>query len=136
MLLIVQIVLVLAVILVSLVLMRGGANARHLAVRRIMLMVFALAAALSIFFPDVLTRVASFLGVGRGTDLVLYATIVCFFVFMATTYQRFRTMENSVTALSRRIALDEAPKPWVSADFELTESRTDGDQQPKEAPRS
>lgn len=136
MLLIVQIVLVLAVILVSLVLMRGGANARHLAVRRIMLMVFALAAVLSIFFPGVLTQVAGFLGVGRGTDLVLYATIVCFFVFMATTYQRFRTMENSITALSRRIALDEAPKPWLSGDLALTESLTDQEQQPKEAPSS
>lgn len=136
MLLIVQIVLVLAVILVSLVLMRGGANARHLAVRRIMLMIFALAAALSIFFPGVLTQVAVFLGVGRGTDLVLYATIVCFFVFMATTYQRFRTMETSVTALSRRIALDEAPKPWISAESEVAEQLTGMDQQSKDVPRS
>lgn len=93
--------------------MRGGVNARHLAVRRIMLMIFAVAAALSIFFPDTLTQVAAFLGIGRGTDLVLYATIVCFFVFMATTYQRFRNMETSITSLSRRIALDEAPRPWT-----------------------
>lgn len=117
MLLIVQIALVVAVIVVSLAMMRGGVNARHLAVRRIMLMIFAVAAALSIFFPDTLTRVAGFLGIGRGTDLVLYATIVCFFVFMATTYQRFRNMETSITSLSRRIALDEAPRPWaVDAD--------------------
>ena len=115
MIIIVQIVLVIAVILVSLVLMRGGSNARHLAIRRVMLMVFAVAAALSIFFPETLTRVASYLGVGRGTDLVLYATIVCFFVFMSTTYQRFRTMETTLTKLSRRIALDEAEKP-VSAE--------------------
>lgn len=94
--------------------MRGGVNARHLALRRIMLMIFAVAAALSIFFPDALTQVASFLGIGRGTDLVLYAMIVCFFVFMATTYQRFRNMETSITTLSRRIALDEAAKPWAA----------------------
>ena len=74
MLLIVQIVLVIAVILVSVAMMRGGVNARHLALRRIMLMIFAMAAALSIFFPDALTRVAGFLGIGRGTDLVLYAS--------------------------------------------------------------
>ncbi len=116
MLLIVQIVLVLAVILVSLVLMRGGSNARHLAIRRVLLMVFAIAAALSIFFPEMLTKVATFLGVGRGTDLVLYATIVCFFVFMSTTYQRFRVMETTMTKLSRRIALDETEKPLVDRD--------------------
>jgi len=124
MLLIVQIVLVLAVILVSLALMRGGSNARHLAIRRVLLMVFAVAAALSIFFPAMLTRVAAFLGVGRGTDLVLYGTIVCFFVFMSTTYQRFRVMETTLTKLSRRIALDEAEKPGA------VDRQVPGDTQP------
>lgn len=112
MLFIVQIVLVIAVILGSLVLMRGGANAHHLAIRRILLLGFALVAALSIFFPVVLTRVAQAFGIGRGTDLVLYALIVCFLVFMASTAQRYRRMEESMTKLARRIALDETPRPW------------------------
>ena len=108
---IVQVALVLAVIIVSLALMRGGSNARHLAIRRIMLVLFACVAALSIFFPELLTRVARVLGIGRGTDLVLYGLIVSFMVFMATTYQRFRHMESTLTKLSRRIALDETPPP-------------------------
>ncbi|MGA7203856.1 MAG: DUF2304 domain-containing protein [Specibacter sp.] len=108
----VQIVLVLAVILVSVALMRGGSNARHLAIRRIMLVLFACVAAFSVFFPTALTHLARLLGIGRGTDLVLYALIVSFLVFMATTYQRFRHLENTLTLLARRIALDEAPRPW------------------------
>src|SRR6185312_4642520 len=104
---IVQIALVLAVVLVSLTLMRGGSNARHLAIRRIMLMLFALIAALSIFFPQLLTHVARFFGIGRGTDLVLYGLVVSFLVYMATTYQRFRQMETTLTKLSRRVAIDE-----------------------------
>ena len=98
MLIFVQIALVLAVIIVSVALMRGGSNARHLAV-------------LSIFFPGLLTSVAGFFGVGRGTDLVLYGTIVSVLVFMSTTYQRFRQMEISMTKLARRIAIDEVPRP-------------------------
>ncbi len=113
MLILIQILLVLAVVLVSLVLMRGGSNARHLAIRRIMLMLFAVTAALSIFFPNLLSTVATWFGIGRGTDLVLYALIVSFLVFMATTYQRHRQMEVSITKLARRIALDEARKPWT-----------------------
>lgn len=113
---IVQLVLVVAVILVSLALMRGGSNARHLAIRRLLLVVFAFAAATSIFIPDLLTRVAQFLGIGRGTDLVLYALIFCFFVFMSTTYQRFRQSEFALTRLARRLALDEAPRPWLDED--------------------
>ena len=108
---IVQVALVLAVIVVSLALMRGGSNARHLAIRRIMLVLFACVAAFSIFFPELLTHVARLLGIGRGTDLVLYGLIVSFMVFMATTYQRFRHMESTLTKLSRRIALDETPPP-------------------------
>ena len=108
---IVQIVLVLAVVVMSLALMRGGSNARHLAIRRIMLVLFALVAAFSIFFPELLTRVARLLGIGRGTDLVLYGLVVSFLVFMATTYQRFRHMEATLTKLSRRIALDEVGHP-------------------------
>ena len=122
---IVQIVLILAVVLVSLALMRGGSNARHLAIRRIMLMLFALVAAFSVFFPGILTSIANFFGIGRGTDLVLYALIVSFLVFMATTYQRFRGLESSLTLLSRRIALDEARRPWEEA------ARPTDDGQPK-----
>ena len=92
--------------------MRGGTNARHLAIRRILVVVFAAGAAFSIFFPEVLTSVANFLGIGRGTDLVLYAMVVSFLVFMATTYQRFRQLEVSLTRLSRRVALDDAERPW------------------------
>jgi small membrane protein len=115
---IVQVALVLAVIIVSLALMRGGSNARHLAIRRIMLVLFACVAALSIFFPELLTRVARVLGIGRGTDLVLYGLIVSFMVFMATTYQRFRHMESTLTKLSRRIALDETPPPGKDESLE------------------
>jgi hypothetical protein len=111
MLIVVQIALVLAVIIVSLALMRGGSNARHLAIRRMLLIVFAVVAVLSIFFPGMLSSVANFFGVGRGTDLVLYGTIVTVLVFMSTTYQRFRHMEISLTKLARRIAIDEVPRP-------------------------
>ncbi|PSS42732.1 MULTISPECIES: DUF2304 domain-containing protein [Arthrobacter] len=108
---VVQIALVIAVVIVSLALMRGGSNARHLAIRRLMLALFACVAVFSIFFPELLTMVARSLGIGRGTDLVLYGLIVSFLVFMATTYQRFRQLESMVTKLSRRIALDETPAP-------------------------
>ncbi len=109
---IVQIALVLSVIVVSLTLMRGGSNARHLAIRRLMLIVFALIAVSSIFFPQLLSHVARFFGIGRGTDLVLYGLVVSFLVFMATTYQRFRQMETTMTKLSRRLALDEVNRTF------------------------
>jgi len=109
---IVQIALVLAVIIGSVALMRGGSNARYLAIRRILLLLFAGIAVFSVFFPFALTRLARFLGIGRGTDLVLYAFIVGFLVTMATTNHRFRQLEKTITELSRHIALEDAGKPW------------------------
>ena len=47
------------------------------------------------------------MGVGRGTDVVLYALVVAFLSFAGTTYVRFRDMETNYTRLARRIALDE-----------------------------
>lgn len=109
---IIQIVLIVSVILISLALMRGGSNARHLAIRRLILGIFAILSVLSIFFPNLLTKVAGWFGIGRGTDLVLYGMVVILLIFMATTYQRYRSMEISLTKLARRIAIDETPKPW------------------------
>lgn len=110
---IVQIALVIAVVIVSVGLMRGGSNARNLAIRRMMLVFFAFVAAFSVFFPVALTKLAQLLGIGRGTDLVLYALIVSFLVFVASTNHRFRQLEKSITRLSRHVALEEAEKPWL-----------------------
>lgn len=112
MIIIVQVVLVLVVFFFSSMLIRGGSNAKHMAVRRIMVLLFAVSAVLSIFFPGILTQLARLVGVGRGTDLMLYAFIVSFLVYMSTTHQRFRQTETTLTKLSRRIALDEAERPW------------------------
>ncbi|MDR6413843.1 DUF2304 domain-containing protein [Pseudarthrobacter sulfonivorans] len=112
MIIIVQVVLVLVVFFFSSMLIRGGSNAKHMAVRRIMVLLFAVSAVLSIFFPAILSQMARLVGVGRGTDLMLYAFIVSFLVYMSTTHQRFRQTETTLTKLSRRIALDEAERPW------------------------
>jgi small membrane protein len=75
--------------------------------RRVALIVFVLFAVASVLFPDVWNALAKLVGVGRGTDLLLYVLIVVFLGFMATSYLRFRGLEFQITQLARRIALDE-----------------------------
>jgi small membrane protein len=103
----IQVLLIVVVILVVARLFRSR-GARAQAIRRIGLVVFAAFAAVSILFPDVWSRLAQLVGVGRGTDLVLYALVVAFLSFTVTTYLRFRELEYRYTKLARRIALDEA----------------------------
>jgi hypothetical protein len=78
-------------------------------VRRLGLIVLAALAVYSIVDPSrTWTRLANWLGIGRGADLILYGLVVAFLGFVVTTYKRFRAMETRYTRLARRIALDEA----------------------------
>jgi small membrane protein len=109
----IQLVLIGVVILTAVRLLRGR-GARTQAVRRLGLMLFAALAVWSILFPSIWNRIAKVVGVGRGTDMVLYALVVAFLSFTLTTYLRFRDFEARYTKLARRLALDESGPPQPS----------------------
>jgi small membrane protein len=106
----IQLVLIGVVIGFAVRLLRGR-GARTQAVRRVGLLLFAALAVWSILFPSVWDQIARMVGVGRGTDMVLYALVVAFLSFTVTTYLRFRDLETRYTKLARRLALDEAGLP-------------------------
>jgi small membrane protein len=106
----IQIILLAGIALVALLLLRR-AGARHQAIRRIGLVVFGAFAVTSVIVPGIWNALARLVGVGRGTDLLLYGTILVLLGYMATSYIRFRELENRFTKLARRIALDEVPAP-------------------------
>ncbi len=103
----IQIVLIAVVVAVAARLFRSR-GARSQAIRRLGLLLFTTFAVVSILFPAVWNRIAHLVGVGRGTDMVLYALVVAFLSFTVTTYMRFRELETRYTKLARRLALDEA----------------------------
>jgi small membrane protein len=107
---IVQLLLIVVVVFVAVRLLRDR-GARTQAVRRLGLMLFAALAVWSILFPSVWNQIARLVGVGRGTDMVMYALVVAFLSFTLTTYVRFRDLEARYTKLARRLALDEAGPP-------------------------
>jgi hypothetical protein len=110
----IQLLLIVVVILTAVRLLRDR-GARTQAVRRLGLMLFAAVAIWSILFPSVWNHFAKLVGVGRGTDMVLYALVVAFLSFTLTTYVRFREFETRYTKLARRLALDEAGPPQAAA---------------------
>lgn len=109
---VVQLFLILAVGYGALTLVRGGANAKHQAIRRLGGLAFFLFAALSVVFPDLVSHLANFLGIGRGTDLVLYGLVVLFMITQYTSAQQRRAQEANITRLARHLAISEAEKPW------------------------
>jgi small membrane protein len=68
------------------------------------------AAVLFILFPDWTSVLAKKLGVGRGTDLVLYICIVLFYFVVLKLYARMRKLEQQITDLIRKQALNEVEK--------------------------
>ena len=60
---------------------------------------------------DDLTVVANWLGVDRGTDLMLYGLVVAFVFTTLSTWVRFREQELRYARLARAVALQNAVKP-------------------------
>ena len=125
----IQILLIAAIaILAAFVMRRTGADS-HLAIRRLALGFFVVAAVLSVLFPGWLSWVANLLGVGRGTDLVLYALIVIFLAFLYTQYRRNMALQRQLTAIARKVAILEAleqERDAKSAPMTQAPEKTDG----------
>ena len=126
----IQLLLIVVVILTAVRLLRDR-GARTQAVRRLGLMLFAAVAIWSILFPSVWNHFAKLVGVGRGTDMVLYALVVAFLSFTLTTYVRFRELETRYTKLARRLALDEAGPPQPDLVTPEQPAQADPEQQAK-----
>ncbi|WP_136706702.1 DUF2304 domain-containing protein [Agromyces sp. H66] len=104
----IQLLLVVGVITVGLFLARPTGGDSHLALRRLFMAAFVIVAILSILFPQWLSWLANLIGVGRGADLLLYALVLAFLVFVATTYRRNVATNRKLTLLARQITLAQA----------------------------
>ncbi|MGC5629566.1 DUF2304 domain-containing protein [Georgenia sp. Z1344] len=105
---IIQILLLVAVVAFTVLLTRSTAGSRHQAIRRLGLLGFMALAAISVLFPSWVSSVARFVGVGRGTDLVLYILVVVFFGYVVVTARGHARRDRQTTILARRLAIREA----------------------------
>ncbi len=103
-----QLLLIIGLILVIVYLVRARPNASHLAIRRMFVVLAALAGVVVVLWPGLLTWVANLLGIGRGADLVLYALVVVVLVDLVANYKRSVNHSRTTTELARALALSEA----------------------------
>lgn len=104
----IQAILLVAIAIVAIMLTRSTTDARHQAIRRLLLGLFVVSAVLAIVFPQALSYVANLIGVGRGTDLLLYALVIAFVSYIATSHRRANQMSRKITLLTRELSLAEA----------------------------
>jgi small membrane protein len=106
--LVIKVLLLVGVAVAVFLLTRSTAGAAHQALRRVAMVVAAVAAATVIINPALVSGAARMVGVGRGTDLLLYGLVVAFACFLATYYGRMRALNRQITALTRELALQQA----------------------------
>jgi hypothetical protein len=106
--LIIKILLIIGFAIFAAILLLPGNGARHLAVRRLTLLFVFSCAVAAVAFPALVNSLANFVGVGRGTDLILYALVVVYVGNSIAASRRHRQMERDVTALARALALLDA----------------------------
>lgn len=62
-------------------------------------------AAFGVIFPNYTTKVANLLGIGRGTDLILYGSIATLFYLVFRLYVLLEDVRHEITEVVRKIAL-------------------------------
>jgi len=67
---------------------------------------FWLIAGIIVWIPNATNTAAQFLGVGRGADLVFYASILILFYILFRIYLRLEKMERDITKVVRKNSLD------------------------------
>ena len=70
--------------------------------------------AVFVLMPDLSSRLAALVGVGRGTDLLLYMLIMLFYITALAFTARIRRMERNQTLMVRSFAIENAKKPVAS----------------------
>jgi small membrane protein len=109
----IQGLLITSIVALLVYLLRSRRNAQSKAWVKVGYLVFVLAGIYAVLRPNDTTVVAHWLGVDRGTDLMLYALIIAFSFTTLSTYLRFKDLELRYARLARAVALEgaQAPEP-------------------------
>ena len=108
---VIQYLLVVSVIGAMLLFLRHHGTTRGRASNRIAFVLFIVFGIFAVVDPNAVTQIAKLVGVGRGTDLLLYGLVVVFTFVVINTYLRFRDWEQRQARLARAVALGNAEAP-------------------------
>ena len=107
----IKLVLLAAIVVIGVLAYRGSRRASYRLLWRSAGVLVAVGAGLSVLFPNSLTEVANLVGVGRGTDLVLYVLVVTFMLVTVTLVRRLSELERRYVRLARWVAIHDARRP-------------------------
>ncbi len=107
----IQGLLITSIVALLVYLLRSRRSAQSRAWVKVGYLGFVLAGVYAVLRPNDTTVVAHWLGVDRGTDLMLYGLIIAFSFTTLSTYMRFKDLELRYARLARAVALEGALAP-------------------------
>jgi small membrane protein len=107
----IQVLLIASIIALLVYLLRSRRSAQSRAWVKVGYVAFVLTGVYAVLRPNDTTVVAHWVGVDRGTDLMLYALIIAFVFTTLSAYLRFKDLELRYARLARAIALEGAQTP-------------------------
>jgi hypothetical protein len=105
---IIKLIIIIATLLMLVLFLTNRSTSRTRASVKLALVGFVLIAILVTLLPEVANNVAHAVGVGRGTDLLLYIQIVAFMFLVLSLYIRSKDENKRIVSLARKLAIMEA----------------------------
>ncbi|MFZ1164818.1 DUF2304 domain-containing protein, partial [Mycobacterium sp.] len=99
----IQGLLIASIVALLVFLLRSRRSAQSQAWVKVGFLLFVLAGVYAVLRPNDTTVVAHWLGVARGTDLMLYALIIAFSFSTLSTYLKFKDLEVRYARLARAV---------------------------------
>lgn len=106
--LLVQIMLIVVCLLIVAKLLSNRSTYAIKAWKKILLVFMAAVMVLAIIVPDAVTWVANQIGVGRGTDLLVYIMFAAFLFYVLGQYVRSQDERDRLYILARQVAIIDA----------------------------
>jgi hypothetical protein len=103
-----QVILIAAMLGIALYLLRATPSARHLAIRRVIVLLALAAGVVVVLAPGWLSAIARSVGIGRGADLLFYSAIIAFLFYVVVDYKRSVSAQRQATRLARELTLTRA----------------------------
>ena len=103
-----QIVVVSLLAMLAIITVRSAISGRARKRVTIFWMLVWLTGAAATIWPNITRDVARKLGIGRGTDLVLYCSVLLLVTGLFYVYTRLRHMDRTMTLLVRELAIERA----------------------------
>ena len=114
---IIRILLIVSTLWIAWYFLSTRGSSRSNAFKKVLLISFVLFAIIAVIDPKTLTYVANLVGVGRGTDLLVYALAQLITFQLFNTYAKDKHNQKQIALLARRIAILEVSTSAVAADI-------------------